>query len=63
MSKKHSYALPEDAVREKVEHRRSGAAGIHLDQKASVKNGHLKTNRSHTRQNRKRQAIDDSLNG
>ena len=32
----HTHALPAEAVRERAAHRRSGAAGVHADQRTRV---------------------------
>lgn len=49
-SKKHAYALSSEAVRQRQEHRRSNAAGKHLDRR---------TKRTRTRATAKRAAIAD----
>lgn len=55
-SKVRPHALPAQAVRERAEHRRSGAAGVHDDQKARVhRTG--RTNRVGSRSARRRAAI------
>ncbi|GAA1857244.1 hypothetical protein [Myceligenerans crystallogenes] len=58
MSRKRTqgHALPADAVRERAEHRRSGAAGVHADQTARAhRTG--RTNRIGSRSARRRAAI------
>lgn len=58
MSRKQArgHALPADAVRERAEHRRSGAAGIHADQTTRAhRTG--RTNRIGSRSARRRAAI------
>lgn len=52
----HKHALPAEAVRERAEHARSGAAGVHADQRArSYRTG--ATNRVGSRSARVRAAI------
>lgn len=60
-NRQHVHALPIEAVRERVAHRASGASGVHSDQKTSTKRGQLKRNRANTRQNQRRDAINDQL--
>ncbi len=53
---RYKHALPADAVRERVEHARSGAAGVHTDQRArAYRTG--ATNRVGSRSARVRAAI------
>ncbi len=57
--KTYLHALPAEAVRERAEHARSGAAGIHSDQHTR-REGALRGNRSRTRAARLRAAVADS---
>ena len=53
---RHKHALPAHAVRERAEHARSGAAGVHTDQQArAYRTG--ATNRVGSRSARVRAAI------
>ena len=52
----HKHALPVEGVRQRAEHRRSGAAGVHDDQKARVFRAGV-TNRIGSRSARRRAAI------
>jgi hypothetical protein len=53
---RHKHALPAEAVRERAEHARSGAAGVHADQQArAYRTG--ATNRVGSRSARVRAAI------
>ncbi|MFI2364412.1 hypothetical protein [Promicromonospora sp. NPDC019610] len=53
---RHKHALPAEAVRERAEHARSGAAGVHADQQArAYRTG--ATNRVGSRSSRVRAAI------
>jgi hypothetical protein len=55
-SSTHRHALPAEAVRERAEHARSGAAGVHADQRArAYRTG--ATNRVGSRSARVRAAI------
>ncbi|GAB3161431.1 hypothetical protein GCM10027059_11560 [Myceligenerans halotolerans] len=57
---RHRHALPAEAVRERAEHARSGAAGVHADQNArAYRTG--ATNRVGSRSARVRAAIRSDL--
>lgn len=56
--RQHGYALPGWVVTERMNHRASGAAGVHSDQLAR-RSGALAGNRQRTRSARRRAAIAD----
>lgn len=55
-AKRHAHALLAEAVRERAEHARSGAAGVHADQKAPVHRAGA-TNRAGSRSAQVRTAV------
>lgn len=54
-----TYALPDEAVTERMQHRSSGAAGVHADQDARRHRAGGRTNRIGSRGAAKRAAITD----